>query len=218
MNQPATLDNKTVPANGHVLIPPHGLKGGLAPEQLVGPRALVILGALILLCIVVIIGVTRLYTLFKNSRRKNLLKSDGAVTGNAISLLTQLNGVALPSENYASDHERWSDWARFSSEVSIILRRAVEYRTKLPVAERTTKEIQGLFEASDLIFTTSSKHELVDILNRLDEITFASRIVSVSHASDLLGRVKAIVNKLTEDDLRSGDRLPSEDIKVKIFE
>ena len=75
-----------------------------------------------------------------------------------------------------------------------------------------------MFGAAHGLLALETKAEIFELLTTLDDITFAGRIGSVSHASVLLARVKAVVTDLTEDGLDRDDRRGPVGSEVKIFE
>jgi hypothetical protein len=214
----ATLTANSSGTHDDALNPPHGLKGVLNVEPIITPEGVMNLGFFVLFCVIMLMAVVRLFKKIKSFRHKNPPGAVSKESWNGSSLLTQINSVALPRKDYTSEVEEKADWARFSSAVSIILRRSVEVQTKRPVAERTTKEIYSMFESTDVSLGITSKDELIALLTRLDDITFAGRVASLSEASDMLTKVKAIVKGLIEGDLNQTERSRSQGEGVQIFE
>lgn len=218
MTDNVTLDKQMTSVGEMPLSPPHGLKGALKADPIVSPNAVIGVGVFALLFVVLFIVLNHFFNKFKEAKKRDNSKTVVPTLYAKVGLLTQLDLVTLPLENHSTETERLTDWARFSSATSVILRRAVEFRTKLPVAERTTHEIYGMFGATDGLLALETKAEIFELLTTLDDITFAGRIGSVSHASVILARVKAVVKDLTEDGLDRDDRRGSVGSEVKIFE
>lgn len=210
-NQPK--DAKEVFSN-----PPHGLKGVLKADPILSPSMVIGLGVFILLCVALIIILKQFLKKIKDSWRKTGSTTDVPNLIEGPGLLNQIDQLALPLESHITENDRLADWARFSSAVSVILRRAIELRTALPVAERTTQEIYSLLETGDKSLSRDFKDEIFDLLSGLDDITFAGRISSINHASVLLAKVRALVKILTEADLERADGGPSVSSGGKIFE
>ncbi len=211
-------DNQPKDAKEVFSSPPHGLKGVLKADPILTPSMVIGVGVFVLLCVALIIVLNQFLKKIKDSGRRT-----GSTTGvpaliEGPGLLNQIDQVALPLESHSTENDRLADWARFSSALSVILRRAVELRTGLPVAERTTQEIYSLLEIGDKSLSREFKDEIFDLLLGLDEITFAGRISSINHASVLLAKVRAFVKILTEADLERADSGESVSSGVKIFE
>jgi len=213
-----SLDKQMTAVGEMAMSPPHGLKGSLQTDPIVSPNAIISIGITGLLCVVLFIVVNHVLNRFKQAKKRHASTTVVPTLDTKVGLLTQLDLVSLPSEIHITENEKLADWARFSSAASVILRRAAEFHTKLPVAERTTHEIHGMFGATDKVLALEIKAEIFELLTTLDDITFAGKAGTVSHASVLLARVKAVVKDLTGDGLEKNDRGGSVGSEVKIFE
>lgn len=218
MSEKKSLDDKLTASSESLTNPPHDLKGLLKAKPILEPSEVIGLGFFLLLSVLLLIALIRLFNRRKDSRKTIAGTSDKSIVINGPSLLMQINELALPLEEHTTDEEKLSDWTRFSSGASVILRRAVEFRTKLPVAERTTDEIYHIFSDSDIFLQGVPRGELIELLRSLDEITFAGRVSSVSDAANLLARVKVSIRDLTASDLQSPDLSVAAGDGVKIFE
>jgi hypothetical protein len=212
------LDKPTTGVGELPTSPPHGLKGSLQADPIVSPNAIISIGIFGLLCVVLFIVANHFFNRFKQAKKRTSSTTVMPTLDAKVLLLRQLDLVSLPQENHINENDRLTDWARFSSTASVILRRAVEFHTKLPVAERTTHEIHGMFGANDRLLALDIKAEIFELLTTLDDITFAGKAGTVSHASLLLAKVRAVVKDLTVDGLEKDDRGSSAGSEVKIFE
>jgi hypothetical protein len=168
--------------------------------------------------VVLLIVLIRILNSIKDWRKTTIAASDKLITNDGPSLLMQIESLTLPLEEHPTEEEKLSDWTRFSSAASVILRRAFEARTKLPVVERTTDEINAMFADSGVSSQSADAGELIKLLRSLDDITFAGRISSVSDAASLLARVKVTIRNLTEGQVQRSDLSVSSIDGVKIFE
>lgn len=218
MTQLAVQDQKFMPSGEGDSNPPHGLKGSLKAEPLIGPQNIVTLSFFVLLSVIMMIVVVWLFNNLKFLRKRRVPPAELSQLSDLERLRADLNNLALPLEEHISEDDKRADWARFSSSLSVILRRAVEYRTKLPIAERTVQEISVIFGDSEDTFLKMSKNELIDMLRELDEITFAGKTGLVNQASGLLAKIKGIIRDLTAENVDHLDRKAPESARVKIFE
>ena len=101
--------------------------------------------------------------------------------------------IAVPDEfpeGSVSNPILTKEWNQFSSEVSLCLRRGLEIRSGLPLAESTTEEILALLATKRLKLTVLSDIELRLTLQRLDAIRFGGARISKTNADERLDALR----------------------------
>jgi len=101
--------------------------------------------------------------------------------------------IAVPDEfpeGSVSNPVLTKEWNQFSSEVSLCLRRGLEIRSGLPLAESTTEEIMALLATKRLNLVVLSDIELRLTLQRLDAIRFGGARINKTDAAEILDALR----------------------------
>ena len=167
------------------LAPPHGFKLGLDDLPIVTPGSLWLLSGLIL--ILVLMGLTTYWiiSLWKVKRRSNDKRT---VSHDQVTEWARLKIEIQKIQEPVGDH------LDFASRVSLCLRRAIELKTNLPLAERTSEEILRILNKE--IVHDLSKDDVMRMLWRLDEVRFADSQLQTGEARNLIDQLKNMVENL----------------------
>jgi hypothetical protein len=167
--------------------PPHGFKDDLGQAPLVTPASILVLSGVILLVAVAVSFGFWLVRLWR-ARFSNKVGSDGAVD--------QVTEWAKLKVDIEKIQEPSGPSVEFASDVSLCLRRAIEIKTDLPLAERTTDEILGILNKE--VIQGLSKEDVMGLLLRLDEVRFAEASLESGEARAIIEQLKSSVIKLEE--------------------
>jgi len=172
---------------GGYLAPPHGLKDKLEELPLVTPQSLFAFSGLIFLSVMLFFcGSLILRSWLKKSKNGGRSVDAGQRTTNWARLKDEIQKLEMSSGSAVE----------FTSGVSLCLRRAIEIKTGLPVAERTSEEIIRILK--DEIVHGLSKDDVMPLLLRLDAVRFAGVEMERGEDHILLEQLNRAVNKLEE--------------------
>jgi len=114
--------------------------------------------------------------------------------------------IAVPEEfleGSVSNPVLTKEWNQFSSDVSLCLRRGLEIRSGLPLAESTTEEILSLLATKRLKLVVLSDYELRLTLQRLDAIRFGGARIRKIDAAEILDAMKHWCDRLENETIDS---------------
>jgi hypothetical protein len=172
---------------GGYLAPPHGLKDELEELPLVTPQSLFVFSGLIFLTVMLFFcGSLILRSWLKKSKNGGRSVDAGQRTTNWARLKDEIQKLEMSSVSAVE----------FASGVSLCLRRAIEIKTELPLAERTSEEIIQILK--DEIVHGLSKDDVISMLLRLDALRFAGLSMESGEEHILLEQLKNAVNKLED--------------------
>jgi hypothetical protein len=174
-------------SKGETLTPPHGFKVDLEQSPLVTPASILVLSGVILLVAVALSFGFWLVRLWR-ARFTNKVGSNG--TSDQVTEWAKLKG------DIEKIQEPSGASVEFASDVSLCLRRAIEIKTDLPLAERTTDEILGILNQE--VIQGLSKEDVMGLLLRLDEVRFAEASLASGEAGYIIEQLKSSVIKLEE--------------------
>ena len=174
-------------SKAETLTPTHGFKKDLEQAPLVTPASILMLSGVILLVAVALSFGFWLVRLWR-ARFSNKVISDGIVD--------QVTDWARLKGDIQKIQEPSGASVEFASDVSLCLRRAIEIKTDLPLAERTTDEILGILNKE--VIQGLSKEDVMGLLLRLDEVRFAEASLASGEARAIIEQLKRSVIKLEE--------------------
>jgi hypothetical protein len=180
--------------------PPHGMKGALAPVSGMTPQPFLI-GACIILLAALLAAIIMFVIDWQRRRRMrnaagSLLVADPTAWARLRDAIRLIKVPGFDSQianvDGFSGHESTEpsaggvEWNHFTSEVSLCLRRALEIRTGMPLAESTTEEILALLSKRQAHLEVLTGAELQKILGRLDRVRFGGDSISQEEGSKFL--------------------------------
>ena len=178
--------------------PPHGMKGALGPSDGITPKPFLV-GACVVLLVALLAAIIMFLVDWQRRRRMRMATS-GALSIDPTAwarLRSSISGIKVPGldpahlpvaggDELAMETHESLEWNHFSSEVSLCLRRAIELRTGMPLAESTTEEILALLAKRGHQLEVLTKEELQQILGRLDRVRFGGQKISQEEGSKIL--------------------------------
>lgn len=164
---------------------PHGFKGPIADMPLITPSSVITLAIVILVATLILAFLTKMVQLW---RRKAMSSRDFLAPDRSPDAWESFKQDLL-----LAGHRR-SDQIEFANFISLAFRRAIEIKTGLPTAERTTPEIKQILLVNHI--EGISKDEFITILQRLDEIRFAGTPLVEREIQDLFDNLINLVNQL----------------------
>jgi hypothetical protein len=177
--------------------PPHGMKGRLEPESMISADAVLVAAGMVLLVAASVSALVFAWTKYKSRAKSKTLMGDFAnVPGLWAELHRSIGTIQVPRDDQARDQKSWN---QFTSDMSLHLRRGVELRTQVPVAERTTEEILHLLAVGSLKIPVISEQEIKSTLRRLDAVRFGGEVMTSSDAESLLTSLRVWLERLEAD-------------------
>lgn len=177
--------------------PPHGLKDSIRSHEMIEPLTITLLAVGVLCLAMLTAGIIHLLHLRRREKSNIVGLDDNPVTSKWTLLKSSIGLIQLPIDT-GNANEIILSWRFFASEISLNLRRVVELKTGLPLAERTNQEIFYLLKTNRLDLMEFTGHELMQVLNRLDEIRFAGATGDATEAQALLDRLKRLVSNFEQ--------------------
>lgn len=187
--------------------PPHGMKGPLAGTNGLTPGPF-LAGAVVLLAAALVTAGVLFFMRWRKERQRmkdqiGLIPIDPTAWAR---LRDSIAKIAVPDEfpeGSVSNPILTKEWNQFSSEVSLCLRRGLEIRSGLPLAESTTEEIMALLATKRLKLMVLSDVELRLTLQRLDAIRFGGARISKTDAAEILDDLRHWCERLETETVDS---------------
>lgn len=175
--------------------PPHGMKGALGPSDGITPTPFLV-GACVVLLVALLAAII-MFLIDWQRRRRMRKAAAGALIVDPTAwarLRSSIGRIKVPGldpaympfaggDEFALQTHEGLQWNHFSSEVSLCLRRAIELRTGMPLAESTTEEILALLAKREHRLEVLTEEELQKILGRLDRVRFGGYRISQEEGS-----------------------------------
>ena len=187
--------------------PPHGMKGPLVATNGMTPGPF-LAGAVVLLAAALVTAGVLFFMRWRKERQRmkdqiGLIPIDPTAWTR---LRDSIAKIAVPDEfpeGSVSNPILTKEWNQFSSEVSLCLRRGLEIRSGLPLAESTTEEILALLATKRLKLMVLSDIELRLTLQRLDAIRFGGERISNTNAAEILDALRHWCERLEKETTES---------------
>lgn len=164
---------------------PHGFKGRIADGPLITPSSVITLAVSILATTLILFTLAKLIQIW---RRRTISIRDFSAPD------TTHDAWECLKKDLVIAGSRRSDQIDLANFISLALRRAIEIKSGLPTAERTTPEIKQMLLVTNV--EGISKDEFITILGRLDEIRFAGTPPIEREIQDLFDKLVNLVNQL----------------------
>lgn len=177
--------------------PPHGLKGSIQSHTMIEPITITLIAVGLLCLALLTAGIIYLLHWLRRKKRDVVRPANHLFTSKWTHLRESIGLIKLPIDSGKPDEVLLS-WQVFTSEISLNLRRVIELKTGLPLAERTNQEIFNLLKTNRLDLIEFTGHELMEVLTRLDEIRFAGATSNTSEAQALLNKLKDLVSSFEQ--------------------
>jgi hypothetical protein len=228
--------------------PPHGMKGAVGPSNALSPKPFLVGASAVLL--VAMFAALVMFVIDWQRRRRlrkaavSLLLVDPTAWARLRESISQIRVPEIDSVDFAAggtghsyslatgepsdaagiSHLSEGDrlWNHFSSEVSLCLRRGLELRTGLPLAESTTEEVVALLSKRQLQLEFLSDTELREILKRLDRIRFGGFKITKSEGEnilkDLVGWCDRLENVSSVGSSSSSNTVTNDKGELRVFD
>lgn len=187
--------------------PPHGTKGALPPSEGLSAQVIFSIAGTILLIAFIVTALMMIVSWWRERARRKSVAGEIFYNPNVWAELRKtIDRIVVPSgqisdsSSGSSTEVSQEQWNQFSSEVSLCLRRGLEIRTGLPLAESTTEEIMSMLTRGRFHLVVLSDHELRVTLVRLDRIRFGGVPMKHDEAAEILRSLKSWCEKLEADD------------------
>jgi hypothetical protein len=177
--------------------PPHGMKGRLEPASFISADAILVMAGVVLFVAAMISAFVFIWAKYKSRlKSKALLGNFADVPGLWAELRRSVAMIKVPSDAPSTGQKEWN---QFTSDVSLHLRRAIELRTHIPVAESTTEEILRMLSSGALKPRVISEHDLKSTLSRLDAVRFGGVSMTPEEAESVLATLHQWLQRLEAD-------------------
>ena len=187
--------------------PPHGMKGPLVATNGLTPGPF--LAGAIVLFVAALVTAGILFFMRWRKERQRMKAQTGLIAVDPtawVRLRDSIAKIGVPDEfpeGSASNPILTKEWNQFSSDVSLCLRRGLEIRSGLPLAESTTEEILSLLATKRLKLVVLTDYELRLTLQRLDAIRFGGARISKTDAAEILDALKHWCDRLENETIDS---------------
>ncbi len=191
--------------------PPHGMKGALGPSDTITPKPFLV-GACVILLVALFAAMVMFLMDWQRRRRMKMGNESSKVLDPTAwaRLRASISLIRVPGLDLGNSEENL-EWNHFSSEVSLCLRRALELRIGLPLAESTTEEILALLSKRQVQLEVLTEQELQQILGRMDRVRFGGHRINCDEGAKILSDLVDWCHRLEQG-------VPSEKGELRVFD